>query len=257
MSSPRFAIILYTVNQQAKEDVPGTLQRVREAGFEYVQWSGMPPMPAEDARKHLNDAGLTPIAAHCPMEPFEQDFETNAAYWKTVGVADVAPGMMMADCRDNLQAWLDGAKRLDTLGAKLRREGIRLSYHNHAMEFETFDGDDRYKLDILYQSTSAENLYAEIDTAWVYTGGVDPAAYIRQYAGRCPIIHVKDRKQELVEDNRPVFTPLGQGCLNWDDIFSASAEADVEWCVYEQDSHEGDVWENLRASYEFLKANLG
>ncbi len=54
------------------------------------------------------------------------------------------------------------------------------------VEFGKFPGDDRCKLDILMESTNPENLKAELDLAWVYVGGADPAAYIRKYKGRCP-----------------------------------------------------------------------
>ena len=40
----------------------------------------------------------------------------------------------MCDCRDTLEGWLRGAKRLDAVGARLRAVGIRLSYHNHSLE---------------------------------------------------------------------------------------------------------------------------
>jgi sugar phosphate isomerase/epimerase len=253
MSNANFAIILYTLREPAKENLPATLKRVREVGFEHVQWSGMPPLPAEEIRAALDEAGLRAIAGHCAMEPFEEDFEANVRHWKTVGAPDIAPGGMMGDCKDSLEAWLRGAKRLDELGAKLRMEGIRLSYHNHAFEFEKFEGDDRCKLDILYGETQPYNLYAELDLGWVHAGGADPAAYLRKYAGRCPVVHAKDL---VLADGKPQFKPLGQGALDWPAIFAAGAEAGVDWYVYEQDTCEGDVWDSVAASYEFLKANL-
>jgi len=254
MSEIGIALQLYTVREPAAQDLEGTLRRCREAGFEYVQWSGMPKVSAEEIRKALDTAGLKAIAAHCDVAPFEQDFDDQVAFWKTVGALDVAPGGMMSDCRDSLDAWLAGAKRLDAVGARLREAGMRLSYHNHAMEFETFPGDERCKLDILYAATSPSNLYAELDTAWVQVGGADPAAYIRKYAGRCPVIHVKDVAADL-RDGRPWFTPLGQGALDWPAVFGASEAAGVEWYVYEQDTCEGDPLDSVRKSYEFLVAN--
>ncbi len=256
MASPKIAIILYTVREAAKTDLAGALQRVRDIGFEYVQWSGMPSMPAEAIREALDAAGLQAIAAHCPMEPFEQDFEGQVAYWKTAGVLDVAPGVMMQDCRDNLAAWLRGAERLDALGEKLRKTGMRLSYHNHAYEFTKFDGDARYPLDILFDATAPENLYAELDVAWATAGGEDPAAYIRRYAGRCPLVHMKDLADAQTQEGKPVFVPLGAGRVDWDAVFNAVKESGVEWCIYEQDDCQGDVFEAIQTSYDFLRKNL-
>jgi sugar phosphate isomerase/epimerase len=249
------ALQLYTLRDPAKKDLADTLKKVREMGWEYVQWSGMPNLPAEKIRAALGTAGLKAIAAHVGIEPFETAFEANVKFWKTVGVKDLGPGGMMNDCKASLKDWLKGARRLDELGAKLRAAGLRLSYHNHAFELEKFPDDDRCKLDILMESTQRENLKAELDLAWVYVGGADPAAYIRKYKGRCPVVHAKDvvlakngKKQQ--------FKALGQGELNWPEIFLAGDEAGIEWYVYEQDSGEGSPFDYARASYEFLAKHV-
>ena len=248
------ALQMYTLRDPAKKDLADTLKKVRAMGWEYVQWSGMPNLPAEEIRKALDAAGLKAIAVHTGMEAFETKFDEEVRFWKTVGVQDVAPGGMMKDCKATLEDWLKGAKRLDAIGAKLRAVGMRLSYHNHSFEFEKFPGDPRAKLDILMEATKPENLCAEFDTAWVFHAGADPAAYIRKYKNRCPIIHVKD----LVPTNegkKYQFKPLGQGALDWKAIFAAGRSSGVEWYVYEQDGGEGSPFDYAQASYEFLSKN--
>ena len=254
MGKPKIALQLFTLRNPAAEDLEGTLKRTRETGFEYVQWSGMPELSADEVRAALEKAGLKADSAHVDVPAFEQDFEEQVAYWKAVGATDVAPGGMMGDCRDSLDAWLRGAARLDQVGARLREQGMRLSYHNHDMEFGKFPEDDRCKLDILYEATSPDHLFAELDTAWVQVGGADPVEYIRKYAGRCPVIHVKDLAAER-RDGRPWFTPLGRGILAWEDIFRAARDSAVEWLVYEQDTCEGDPIDDAAISYAFLKEN--
>ena len=256
MKKAEIALQLYTMREPAKEDLAGTLKRCREMGWEYVQWSGMPKLPAKEIRAALDDAGLKAIAAHTGIEPFEKDFQAQVAFWKTVGALDVAPGGMMSDCRDTLDDWLCGAARLDALGERLRQEGMRLSYHNHSFEFETFPGESRCKLDLLYENTHAQHLYAELDTAWVYHGCADPAAYMLKYSGRCPVIHVKDLHAEADAEGHVRFAELGQGVLDWPSIFKAGLGASVEWYVYEQDSCERDVFESAKMSLDFLKENV-
>lgn len=252
---PAMALQLYTLRNPAKRDLEGTLKQVREMGWKHVQWSGMPDLPAEQIRAALDQAGLKAIAAHVSIEPFEKDFEANVKFWKTVGVKDLAPGGMMNDCKATLKDWLRGVRRLDDLGAKLRAAGLRLSYHNHAVEFERFPDDDRPKLDILLESSKPGNLYAELDLAWAYVAGVDPAAYIRKFKGRCPVVHAKDVVRAKA-GRQQAFKPLGQGELNWPEIFAAGDEAGIEWYVYEQDSGEGSPFDYARTSYEFLKKHL-
>ncbi len=249
---PQIALQLYTLREPARQDLAGTLERARAIGWEYVQWSGMPDLPAQAIRTALDKAGLKAVAAHCAMEPFETDFHDAVQFWKTVGVTDVAPGGMMGNCRDTLEAWRDGAKRLDAIGARLNEAGLRLSYHNHASEFDYFDGDPRRKIDILYESTQPDRLYAEWDVAWVQVGGADPADYLRRYAGRSPVIHVKDLAAQP-RDGNAWFVPLGTGVLDWNAIFEAGREARVQWYIYEQDTCDGDIFDDLQISYEFLR----
>ncbi len=248
------ALQLYTLREPAKRDLPGTLKKAREMGWEYVQWSGMPELSAKAIREALDTAGLKAVSAHVAVELFEKDFDANVHFWRTVGVTHLAPGGMMRDCTGSLQAWLRGAKRLDTLGARLRAAGIRLAYHNHYFEFEKFPGDPRCKLDILFESTRPENLAAEFDTAWVFHAGADPAAYLRKYENRCPLIHVKDDVNK--GGGKFEFKPVGQGALDWKDIFAAGRESGVEWYVYEQDGGEGSPFDYAQASYAFLKKNV-
>ncbi|MCC6142325.1 MAG: sugar phosphate isomerase/epimerase [Candidatus Hydrogenedentes bacterium] len=256
-ATPKISMQLYTLREPAKNDLAGTLKKVREIGFEYVQWSGMPDLPADKIRAALDEAGLKAVSCHCGVEPFETDFDNYLAFWKTVGVKFAGPGGMMGDAQGSLENWIAGAKRLDAVGAKLRDAGIQLTFHNHTGEWEKFPGDDRTKEEILAQETNPANVALELDLAWVYVAGVDPAEAIRRYKGRVPHVHAKDVVLRGDKKPHPVFVPLGQGELNWDEILAAGKEAGIEWYAYEQDSGRGDPFEYTAESYAFLKSKLG
>ncbi len=53
-----------------------------------------------------------------------------------------------------------------------------------------------------------------------------------------------------------VFVPLGKGELNWDEILPSAKTAQVEWYIYEQDSFQGDIFEEVAESYAFLKKHI-
>lgn len=250
--TPGIALQLYTLRDEAKKDLNGTLKRAADMGWRYVQWSGMPALPADQIRAALDAAGLRCIACHTGMEAFEKDFDKEVAFWKMVGCRDVAPGGMMKDCLSSLEAWKSGAKRLDAIGAKLRSVGMRLSFHNHQMEFEKFPGDVRTKYDILMAETKPANLGGELDIAWALAAGVDPVGLIRGVLrGRCPVVHAKDVVPSPA-DKKHTLVALGQGAVDWKGVFAAGREAGIEWYVYEQDRGAGTPWEFTRASFEFL-----
>ena len=246
---PGIALQLYTLRDPAKKDLADTLKKCADMGWKYVQWSGMPALPADKVREALGKAGLQCIACHTSVEAFEKDFDKEVAYWKTVGNKDVGPGGMMKDCTKDLESWLKGAKRLDDLGAKLRAAGMRLSFHNHSMEFQKFPNDPRTKHEILMEATKPENLCAELDLAWAATAGVDVPAYMRKLKGRMPLVHAKD---VTLGGPKHILKPLGQGDLKWPEIFAAGREAGVEWYIYEQDNGEGSPFDYTKASYDWL-----
>jgi sugar phosphate isomerase/epimerase len=117
------------------------------------------------------------------------------------------------------------------------------------MEFQKFPGDARTKHEILMDATKPENLCAEFDLAWAEAAGADPAALIRRYKGRCPLVHAKD---VLIEGKKHTLKALGQGSLKWNEIFAAGKESGIEWYIYEQDNGEGSPFDFARISFEFL-----
>lgn len=251
----KFALQLYTVREPAKKDLKGTLTRAREIGYEYLQWSGMPQLPANEIRAMLDDLGLKVIAVHTGVEAFEKDFAAELLFWKTVGTPFIATGGMPKDNQKTLEDWKRGAERLGKIGAALDRAGIDYGYHNHAGEFEKYPEDDRLKIDILMDLTKPEHLKFEMDVAWVYEGGQDPAAYLRKYKGRCPVIHIKDVAKDQPE-GKHVFTELGRGVLDMAELLKAGQESGVEWYVYEQDTCPGDPLDSAKISYDWLKENI-
>ncbi len=254
-STAKIALQLYTMREPTKADLADTLKKVRAMGWEYVQWSGMPDLPADKIRAALDTAGLKAMACHCGVEAFETDFDNQLKFWKTVGVEAVGPGGMMKECQKSLADWIAGAKRLDAIGAKLREAGLRLTFHNHSGEFEKFDDDPRCKLDILYETASPKNLTAELDLAWIKVAKVDPAAYLRKCKGRCIQVHAKDVLLDK-DGKKKKFAPLGQGELDWKAVFAAGAEAGVQWYIYEQDDGDGSPFDWAQVSYEFLSKNV-
>ena len=122
-------------------------------------------------------------------------------------------------------------------------------YHNHDFEFIKLDG--KYALEVLYDTVPADLLQTELDTCWVNVGGEEPAAYIRKFSGRSPVVHLKDFYGERSDDmyeligiekaapKKPSnfeFRPVGSGLQDFPEILRASEEAGAKWVVVEQDS---------------------
>ncbi len=64
-------------------------------------------------------------------------------------------------------------------------------------------------------------------------------------------VHFKDLVIE--KDNSPVMGEIGRGNLAWDEIIHACDEAGTKWALVEQDICQGDPFESLQMSYDYLK----
>lgn len=73
--------------------------------------------------------------------------------------------------------------------ALCKAEGIVFGYHNHNAEFRKVD--DQVIYDYMLANTTPDVTF-EMDVFWVKAGNADPVAYLNKYAGRFPVLHIKD-----------------------------------------------------------------
>ena len=239
------ALQVYTVRDQIEKDPVGTYQKIAEIGYTAVE-VGAQGMPACEMKALLDDHGFACAGMHSSIEALEADLNAATDYAHGIGTKFITCSYMPEERRRDAAGWKATAKVLCQIAGKIAEAGLVFSYHNHSFEFQKFDGE--YGLDILYGNSCAA-LKAQIDTYWVQHGGEDPAAYIRKYAGRVPLVHIKD----MTAGDEPTFTEIGNGILDWPAIFAASEAAGTEWLIVEQDVCAGPSLESAKMSYENLK----
>ena len=61
------ALQLYSVREDMEADFAGTLQKVKEIGYDGVEFAGLFGHDAREVNKMCKDAGLVPISAHVPF----------------------------------------------------------------------------------------------------------------------------------------------------------------------------------------------
>ncbi|UII79873.1 sugar phosphate isomerase/epimerase [Flagellimonas sp. CMM7] len=88
------------------------------------------------------------------------------------------------------------SKALDSLGAGLRKIGIRMLYHNHAIEME----NNAKEFNHVVTHTKPENLGLCVDSDWIYkgTGSLD-ALYglINEHAKRIEELHLRQTQNGI------------------------------------------------------------
>jgi sugar phosphate isomerase/epimerase len=253
------------IGDELKADPWGTLQRVAEIGYEGIEGAAgiarRAGITVAEARAKLDEMGLASVAqGGVFMDPADEKLPQAIEAAAASGAKYVVSYWAPCESRDQV---LKLAEALDAIGGKCREAGLTFCYHNHNQEFAAFDGE--YGLDILLANTDPANVQAELDVAWVTFGGEDPVAMIRKYAGRCPILHMKDlavipQGGDTGNDSRneTQFTEVGTGIVNTAGAVEAAREAGVEWLVVEQDRmRDLAPMDSIRVSYENLKQIVG
>ena len=263
------AVQLYSVRNAVKEDMLGTLKKIKAMGYEGVEFAGLYDHSAAEVKKMCEEVGLVPVSAHVPFADMLEDAHGVFATYAEIGTKYVAIPSLTEDRRPGKEGFFDTMKKIAEVGAIAREHGITLLYHNHDFEFVRVDGE--YGLDRLYREVSADVLQTELDTCWVNVGGEDPAEYVRKYAGRAPVVHLKDffgekseNMYELIgeKNDAPVrpsnfeFRPVGAGLQNFPAILDAAKDADAKWVVVEQDkpSMGLDELASVEKSINYLKS---
>ncbi len=225
-----------------------TLDRVANAGYRYVQVSGIRGVDPEGIAAAMDAAGLSACATHVGWDRFVGDIDEVIDLHRLYGTTHAAIGGLPDEYRsaDGVGRFVREAR--DVL-PRLAEAGIDFSYHNHNHEFVRIAGTTW--LDLLYKESADLGVNFEIDTYWVVAGGADPADYIDRFASRMSIVHVKDMTVTTAREQR--FAPVGSGNLNWPRVFDAIRCAPIEFVIVEQDAHYGgDEIANVTDSFRFL-----
>lgn len=224
------------------------------AGFKNVEIVGTHNLNSEKMNTILDKNQLKVTSAHVQLSELENNYQDTVMYNKAIGNSTIIiPWIEPEDRPKNSQGWIHYAKRLDTLGEKLHKDGIVLGYHNHNFEMKKYDGVTA--LEIIMNYTQPNNLKLEMDAAWVSRGGQDPVYFLNKYPGRIYAIHAKDNAAIGVRDDEMNFAPLGEGLLDWKSILPAAKASGVRWFIIEHDKPK-DPWSIITTAHRNLQAEL-
>lgn len=253
MSRMGIGLQLYTLRDVMTDDYEGLLRKVAALGYEGVEFvAGYGGMEAEALRDLLQELNLKAIGTHIGLQLLEENLEAEIKYLKTIGAKYAICPWLPADARDT-EAWRGHLVKFEQYGKRFHEEGIEFAYHNHEFEFEV-EIDGQIVFDALYERIDPKYLKVEMDIGWVQYSGVDPLAYIAKYAGRLPLLHLKDYRGG--EKGQRIDTvELGRGDLPLLPIIDAASKAGVEWLIVEQDTCANPPLESVAESMEWMKKN--
>ncbi len=259
--------------QIAEHGMYQVLKKLNEMGFHAVEVSqiAMTPDTVCQMQRAREEFGMDIAAMSCALEPFgagidspfdtlRDDFDKLVADCKAVGCTILRIGMLQFSYATSFEGFIEMARKLDEYAQKLHEYGIDLYYHAHNFEFALWNK----KPILTHMMEQTRHLGFELDSHWMWRGGVNPVDYLRSFKGRVRMQHLKDYKigfpekydlsiGYLVFGAIEEFTEVGEGTLDMPAIIEAGLDSGSVYFMIEQDNTYGrDVYESLAISRDNL-----
>lgn len=282
----RIYLATYSFGMESNMNMLEKIRTAAEIGYVGVELSGgYEGRSAAEINAVLKETGMEVISSHVMLNNIEQELPFLSEL-----------GAKFAICPmhhfSNREETLELADRLNELGRKASRYGMKVGYHNHTQEFWKVDGE--YLLDILIKNTDPEYVVFQLDCGWASAAGIDPVEYINTHAGRFASIHVKENGKvigaeeprprnrdggdrppiKFDENGKPIIPPeilkmleermkvnvaAGKGIIDWKAVKAAAdAQGCIAYIVEREYSYNEpkDRIQCLREDFEYLKNNV-
>lgn len=238
---------LYSVREELKKDLPGTVRQVATMGYQCVEFfSPYRDWTAEYARRVRSE--LEELAIHCysthnDMKSFTSDGMNKAIELNNIlgcrYIVLAHPGEV-----HGLDDWKRVAETVNKANELFEGHGLHAGYHNHDAEWKPVDGQK--PMEVL-AAVLDRSIMLQLDVGTCLAAGSDPLAWINQNPGRIRSMHVKDWSPDK---GYKVLT--GEGIAPWKKLFTAAETAGgLEYYLIEQ---EGSDYSELDTARRCLAA---
>jgi sugar phosphate isomerase/epimerase len=262
---------MYTVRDLTPKDYEGTLAKIAAIGYKEIEpasadYGGMQP---KQFRAMLDRYGVTMPSTHIGasagpgLEKELEGFEIMGLKYTEVKGGGGAPNMG----KTPQEAAKRTAQLLNQHGKITKKFGMKMLYHNHAQEFQPFEGSAERPYDILLAETDPSLVAMQLDVGWASVAGQNVLEMFQKNPGRFELWHVKDahgiktldpKLDQRARMRNVMLVPIGQGEVNYKPIFAAAELAGMKHFCIEQDNAAawGDSVAAARVSFEALSKIL-
>ena len=272
--SKNFGLQIYSLTvrngQEFTDDVPGGLLKIAQMGYTTIELAGytaegkIGTVPMEEYKKYADDAGLKIVSTHVnpPGREYNNDnLEQIKEFWKKAADHHAAIG-----CKYIIQPGQPATRSTEEVafvgevfneaGKIAKAAGLSFGYHNHSGEFsrvipggtEPIQGrggrQEGIKIiyDAMLEATDPSLVFFQNDVYWTVMGQQDPVAYMKKFADRIRVLHIKD------------IAVLGEsGMMNFQKIFeTAYANGITDFIVELEGYTEGSQFEGVKGCADYL-----
>ena len=231
---------IYSLGDELYKDVPGGMKKLKKMGYQTIELAGY-------GKGKIRDIEYT-----------KENLNTIKEFWKKtaddhakLGVKYlVQPGQPSTR---NVEETKFVCEVFNEAGKIVKAAGIPFGYHNHDMEFaKVVSGGTEMKFgrhnkgekvyDIFLANTDPSLVFFEMDVYWAVMGQQDPVEYIKKYADRIKVLHIKDR-----------YVLGDSGMMNFEQIFKHFyANGHKDYFVEMEGTGSGHQFEGVKKSADYL-----
>lgn len=228
---------LYSVRNELKQDLNGTVRAVAKMGYEVVEffspYYAWTPDQTKDMRKLLDDLGVKCLSTHNDFKNFAPENLAKTADMNGILGAKYAV-MASAGRPQGVPGWTNVAETLNRAADSWKSAGLKPGYHNHQTEFMAglLDSDKERPMDLLAAHTH-KDVMLQFDVGTCVEAGSDPVAWINQNPGRIRSMHCKDWAPGPDKGYKVLF---GEGAVPWKRVIEAAEKTGgIEYYLIEQE----------------------
>jgi sugar phosphate isomerase/epimerase len=184
---------LYSLRNQFKTDVPGTLAKIKSWNIKEIEGGGTYGLSPGEYKKLLAQNNLKMVSIGADFDELAKNPQAAIDEAKTFGAKYIVCFWIP---HNNDEFSIDDIKKtigvFNNAGKQIHEAGLSFCYHPHGYEFRPYEGGTLF--DYLVQHTNPKYLNFEMDVFWVKHPGQDPVALLEKYPKRFLLLHLKDRK---------------------------------------------------------------
>lgn len=246
-------LVSWSLRTQFAEDIPGTLDMLKEIGITNIEFSSLFGVTAEELRQMLDERNMHARSFGVSYDAIVNDLSQVAHNATTLGAKYVRVANIPRDGMFTLELATEAVNDFNTAGRYLREYGLYFCYHNHGFEFVPHG--DGTLFDYIVQNTNPDYVSFEMDAMWVVHPGHDPVELLQRYPERFRLMHLRDLKKGVVGDlsgGTPIENDviLGTGQVDFPSVLRAAQSTNIEYFFIE-DGHP-DVVSRLPKSREYI-----
>lgn len=267
------AVQLWTFRGDLEKDTPGTLKRIKDLGFTYVEGFDAPYIVGNPSyfREQLDKAGLKMFALHWnALNDWRKDPTVIMETAKKLGAQYTGIAWLKVTKEDTVTLDIvnEAADILMNSCKQAKAAGLQLYYHIHGYELQPMN-DGKTFFDSFMSRADSSCVRLEMDVFWVTYAGKDPVQFMEDYKSGVELLHVKNMAPhvstgvfsgaDFMPPDMPAdnWVPLGKGKIDFKSVFSKGREIGVKWYILEMDKFDGDVYAAVDSSLRYIrKGNL-